>query len=41
MCVGRNPGLTIDDDIAQGREVQGQSWEDHESAIWRRVGMKS
>lgn len=31
----------IHDNIGQGREVQGQSWRDHEAAIWKRVGVQS
>lgn len=41
LCAGGAPGLEIDDDIAQGRKVEGQSWENQEAALWRRVEVQT
>lgn len=41
LCAGGAPGLEIDADIAQGRKVEGQSWENQEAALWRRVEVQT
>lgn len=41
ICAGGDSSLEIDDDIAQAIKVEEQSWEDHETAVWRRVGVQT